>query len=102
MNSHLRLAFSARDLQGGDEMSHTTALYRADDLRDFARALIERAGVRSDIARDVADVLLDGDLLGHTTHGLALLAPYLGELADGKMAKSGEPTILAERPATQI
>src|SRR6059036_103867 len=97
MNSHLR----RRDVQGGDVMSSTTALYRADDLRNFARALIERAGVRNDIGRDVADVLLDGDLLGHTTHGLALLAPYLGELANGKMAKAGEPNVLVQRPATQ-
>src|SRR5215468_11977086 len=46
--------------------------YPADRLRAFAAALTERAGVRAVMARDVADVLLDGDLLGHTTHGLAL------------------------------
>src|SRR5580765_7557613 len=75
--------------------------YAADDLRVFARALLERAGVKSDIARDVADVLLDGDLLGHTTHGLALLAPYLDELAHDRMAKTGEPTMLVRRLAAQ-
>src|SRR5436309_3358908 len=82
-------------------MSSTTALYRADELRNFARALIGHAGVRNDIGRDVADVLLDGDLLGHATHGLALLAPYLGEITGGKMAKAGEPTVLVQRLATQ-
>ena len=51
------------------------ARYRADALVAFAHALLARAGVRDDIARDVASVLVDGDLLGHTTHGLALLAP---------------------------
>jgi L-lactate dehydrogenase len=76
--------------------------YRAEQLRQFAQALIERAGVRADIARDVADVLLDGDLLGHTTHGLALLALYLDELAHDRMAKSGEPAVIASRPAAQI
>ena len=75
--------------------------YAADDLRVFARTLLERAGVKSDIARDVADVLLDGDLLGHTTHGLALLAPYLDELAHDRMAKTGEPTMLVRRLAAQ-
>ncbi len=78
-----------------------TLRYTAEDLRVFARALIERAGVRADIARDLADVLLDGDLLGHTTHGLALLAPYLDELARNRMAKTGEPTVLSRRPAAQ-
>ena len=75
--------------------------YAADDLRVFAQTLLERAGVKSDIARDVADVLVDGDLLGHTTHGLALLAPYLDELAHERMAKSGEPTMLVRRLAAQ-
>ena len=75
--------------------------YAAQDLRAFARALLERSGLRGDIARDVADVLLDGDLLGHTTHGLALLAPYLDELEHGRMAKDGEPTIISQRRAAQ-
>lgn len=75
--------------------------YAAADLRAFARALLEHAKVRDDIAADVAEVLLDGDLLGHTTHGLALLAPYLDELAHGRMAKSGEPTIISHRRAVQ-
>jgi LDH2 family malate/lactate/ureidoglycolate dehydrogenase len=50
--------------------------YRADALRGFAQALLERAGTRGDIAVDVAAILVDGDLLGHTTHGSAL-GPYL-------------------------
>jgi L-lactate dehydrogenase len=78
-----------------------TLRYLAEDLRMFARALIERAGVRADIGHDLADVLLDGDLLGHTTHGLGLLAPYLDELEHDRMAKTGEPTVLSRRPAAQ-
>ncbi|MGH8851320.1 MAG: Ldh family oxidoreductase [Casimicrobiaceae bacterium] len=77
------------------------ARFRADDLRAFARALLARAGVRADIAHDVADVLLDADLLGHTTHGLALLAPYLAEIDSGKMAKSGEPRVIQRRSAAE-
>jgi LDH2 family malate/lactate/ureidoglycolate dehydrogenase len=75
--------------------------YSADALREFARTLLARAGVRADIAADVAAVLLDGDLLGHTTHGLALLAPYLDELANDRMTKSGEPEVLNRRPAAE-
>lgn len=79
----------------------TTLRYAVDPLVAFARALLDRAGVRADIAQDVAEVLVDGDLLGHTTHGLALLAGYLGEIEKGSMAKSGAPTIVNERPAAQ-
>jgi len=82
-------------------MSGDAPRYRADDLTAFAHALLARAGVRDDIAHDVAAVLLDGDLLGHTTHGLALLAPYLAEIDKGAMAKSGEPVVRSMRPAVQ-
>jgi L-lactate dehydrogenase len=73
--------------------------YRAEALVAFATALLERAGMRADIAADVADVLVSGDLLGHTTHGLALLAPYLGEVEKGAMAKDGAPAIVNARAA---
>jgi len=73
----------------------------ADTLVAFATALLERSAMRADIARDVADVLVTGDLLGHTTHGLALLAPYLAEIEKGTMAKSGEPAIVNARAAAQ-
>jgi L-lactate dehydrogenase len=78
-----------------------TRRFRADDLRAFARALLDRAGVRADIGRDIAEILLDADLLGHTTHGLALLAPYLSEIDKGAMAKSGEPRLIARRAAAE-
>ncbi len=78
-----------------------TARYRADTLVDFAHALLAKAGARDDIARDVASVLVDGDLLGHTTHGLQLLPGYLAELVKGTMRKSGEPVIVSQRPAAQ-
>jgi LDH2 family malate/lactate/ureidoglycolate dehydrogenase len=73
--------------------------YRAEALVAFATALLERTGVRSDIAGDVADVLVTGDLLGHTTHGLALLAPYLREIESGAMAKDGAPAVVNARAA---
>ena len=41
----------------------------------------------------VADILVEGDLMGHTTHGLALLPGYLEELEKGKMTKSGSPRV---------
>ena len=75
--------------------------YPADALVAFATVLLERSGVRADIARDVADVLTTGDLLGHTTHGLHLLAPYLTELEKGAMTKSGEPTVANARAASE-
>ena len=77
--------------QGGRD---ATPRYGADPLRGYANALLLRAGVRDDIARDVADILVEADLMGHTTHGLALLPGYLGEIEQGRMKKAGEPRAL--------
>lgn len=68
-------------------------------LTEFARRLLERAGLAPEFARDVAEILVEGDLLGHTTHGLALLAPYLAEIEGGRMTRSGTPRIVADFPA---
>ena len=47
----------------------------------------------------VADVLVEGDLLGHTTHGLLLLPLYLAEIEREQMTLAGEPEVLADYPA---
>ncbi len=73
--------------------------YAASDLLAFAQQLLLSAGLPHDKAHAVADVLLEGDLLGHTTHGLALLSPYLNELTAGTMRKVGEPLVISDRPA---
>ena len=75
--------------------------YAADALVDFARMLLVRSGVRDDIAADVASVLVDGDLLGHTTHGLALLPAYLGEIERGTMLRNGAATVVNGRPSAE-
>ncbi len=71
--------------------------YEADGLLEFATQLLTRTGLADERARVVAEVLLEGDLLGHTTHGLDLLPRYLGELQAGRMARAGEPETLSDR-----
>jgi L-lactate dehydrogenase len=78
------------------------ARYTADGLRTTAAALLSAVGMDSDMARDVAAVLVEGDLLGHDTHGLALLAPYLAELENGSLHKTGVHRVLNERAATAL
>jgi L-lactate dehydrogenase len=73
--------------------------FAATELTTFATALLKSAGLDADKAQVVAGILVEGDLLGHTTHGLQLLAPYLGEVEKGSMTKSGEPRVIADFPA---
>ncbi len=73
--------------------------YAADALTRFAGDALRRMGMEPAKADAVADVLVEGDLLGHTTHGLLLLPMYLAEIEKKQMAVAGEPKVLADRPA---
>ncbi|MGA8514295.1 MAG: Ldh family oxidoreductase [Burkholderiaceae bacterium] len=73
--------------------------YRHTDLIQFADALLSAAGTEPDKAQAVAEILVEGDLMGHTTHGLAQLPGYLTELASGSMRKAGSPIVVADHPA---
>lgn len=75
------------------------SIFRAEHLLLFGESLLVAAGIPEDRARDVAEVLLEGDLLGHTTHGFHLLPLYLKSLAEAKMEKQGEPEIISDHGA---
>jgi LDH2 family malate/lactate/ureidoglycolate dehydrogenase len=79
-----------------------SARFAAHALRAIAAQLLEAAGMDAAPAHAVADVLVEGDLLGHDTHGLALLAPYLAEVEAGRMAPRGTYQSVARRPATEL
>jgi len=68
-------------------------------LRTFATALFEASGLNADKAGCVADVLIEADLMGHATHGLALAPQYLEALANGQMTAEGEPEVVSDRGA---
>jgi len=76
--------------------------YGHEDLLAYAAGLLRAAGLEAGRAATVAEVLVEGDLLGHTTHGLALLPGYLKALSDGSMAVSGEPEVVSDRGASVL
>jgi L-lactate dehydrogenase len=79
-----------------------TVRYPVDDLRTLAADMLGRAGAEPAKARIVADILVEGELLGHDTHGLALLGPYVEALRSGSMAGRGEPEVVADKPAALV
>lgn len=70
--------------------------FDAADLRSLAIALLTAKGMREEQAVDVAEVLLEADLLGHSTHGFNLLAPYLQAIEEGNYQLEGEPEVIAD------
>ena len=76
-----------------------SARHSAAALIAFATELLGKAGLSARRGGIVAEILVEGDLLGHDTHGLRLLPLYLDELVHDRMAKSGGPRVLADYPA---
>jgi LDH2 family malate/lactate/ureidoglycolate dehydrogenase len=76
--------------------------YPTQALQEFARDLLIGAGLEHDMASVVAEVLVEGDLLGHDTHGLALLASYLREIDAGTMTTNGRHRLIEERAASAL
>jgi LDH2 family malate/lactate/ureidoglycolate dehydrogenase len=80
----------------------TAARYDPAGLIRFAAELFTGAGLARAHADCTAQLLLEADLLGHTTHGLALAAGYLKEIANGTMAADGEPQVLNDFEASAV
>ena len=80
----------------------TQKTYAAKDLLTMATRLFERAGLPPDRAHATAEILVEGDLMGHSTHGLQLLGPYLGEIEKGTMTLSGDPEVLADQDIKSV
>ena len=81
---------------------NVTTRYAAESLVHFAGQLLKAVGLDAQMADAVASILVDGDLLGHSTHGLQLLPPYVLELEKDTMRKSGNPDLISARPASQL
>ncbi|APX91504.1 lactate dehydrogenase [Halomonas sp. 1513] len=75
--------------------------YDVHEMTRFSTELLAAAGLDDDKARVVAEILVGGDLMGHTTHGLQLLAPYLGEIQSGRMPVTGGPEVISQRAAVE-
>ncbi|MBV8522301.1 MAG: Ldh family oxidoreductase [Acetobacteraceae bacterium] len=78
------------------------ARFRPAGLIAFATGLLTNSGLSEDRAHTVAALLVEADLLGHTTHRLALLPAYLQQISIGGMAVSGEPKIISDRGAAIV
>jgi LDH2 family malate/lactate/ureidoglycolate dehydrogenase len=79
-----------------------TRKFNVPHLRDFARTVLERVGVPAEAATAVAEGLVEADLYGHATHGLALLPDYIEEIENGAMSISGRPDTLSDFGAVAL
>ncbi|MFY3149936.1 Ldh family oxidoreductase [Achromobacter xylosoxidans] len=66
---------------------------------EYGRRVLMAQGVPEDIARDVAEHLVESDRVGYTSHGLSILTNYRRVLAEGLAQADGRPELLNDRGA---
>ncbi|MFT5885236.1 MAG: LDH2 family malate/lactate/ureidoglycolate dehydrogenase [Arcticibacterium sp.] len=71
-------------------------------LQDLILSLFDKVGLPQDKAKITSHILLEGELLGHRTHGLHLMMPYIEHLRNGSMEKVGSYKVLNKTPASQL
>ncbi len=76
--------------------------YDAATLECFAAALFVEAGMPHDRSAIVARYLVEADLMGHDTHGLAQAAGYLKDLKAGTMPADGDVDVISDRTVATV
>lgn len=83
-------------------MEHLPKKYHAPTLSQFASAILQHKGMEIEKAEVVAQTLLESDLMGHPTHGLALLHPYYNAIDRGDINLDGHFEILRDSGTSQL
>jgi LDH2 family malate/lactate/ureidoglycolate dehydrogenase len=73
-----------------------TERYNPDDLIECTADLFAAAGLDAPIARVVAEILVEAELLGYDTHGLQFIPAYIAGIEGGGTECQGEPSILKD------
>ena len=76
--------------------------FSADVLHNYCKNVLTASGVDEDCAEKVADVLIDADLAGISTHGVSRLAIYMERMAKGVVSKKNNIKIPKEGPSSLV
>src|SRR5687767_10955216 len=71
-------------------------------LRDLVEAIFEAAGSADAEARLVADHLIEANLMGHDSHGVIRVAPYIELLRSGKWTANRHIEIVKDAGALVV
>lgn len=73
-------------------------IIEVDQARHAVTSLLQATGLRPDFAKEMSHIIIESDLMGHRTHGLAMLPTYVERLTKGLISKDGEITVVHDTP----
>lgn len=76
--------------------------FDVEPLTEFAAAMLRASGAADDDARFVAESLVDSDVVGHESHGVARLPAYLRQIERGELVPGGKLEVVYETPAIVV
>ena len=85
----------------GEQLVEKTS-FAIPDLRQFATALLEKAGMDAEKSAAMARLLVLTDAMGRRTHGMAMLLLYLKEIQNGGMNTMGQPLVVRDNGITAV
>jgi LDH2 family malate/lactate/ureidoglycolate dehydrogenase len=86
--------------ESGYEMTDSVECIAAGTLKSFCAEALERLSVPSEDAKTTADVLVEADLRGIDSHGVARLSRYVSGIQQGMMRPRANPKVVHETSAT--
>jgi uncharacterized oxidoreductase len=97
-------AIACHDVTGGAEPGPRAGetVVAPESLRAFAHALLDAFGAPEDIAAEVARHLVDANLCGHDSHGVARLLDYRRQIDGGVLIPGARPSLASVRGATAL
>lgn len=72
------------------------------ELSAFTEEMLLAVNAPSDVARTVADALVEADLHGHHSHGVRLVRTYVERIRKGMIDPTGRPEVVQETPTSMI
>jgi hypothetical protein len=86
----------------GQESPNEARRVSGEVLERFARSILAAAGAPDPISAVVAGSLVESNLVGHDSHGVRRLGPYLEMIERGTVRPAAEAAVLERSGATGI
>ena len=68
-----------------------------ENLIKFCKNILIKLNMDSDKAHATSEILVEADMMGHSTHGVRLLPNYVSDIEKGIMNVSGNYKIISEK-----
>lgn len=74
----------------------------AQRLHTATQRIFEAAGTPTDLATQMADILVESNLVGHDSHGVLRIPAYVEQIRKGGLVPDARPEIIAETPGSAL